>query len=141
MTSIPQTPDDIFNAPHSGGSLAAPPTLDTMDWGELSARCLGNAALIRRVVDAFHQCLDQELQQLYDASQRRDDVQLAHVAHRLKGSAANLGARRIEREAAEIERLAREQAWQQVTDHLARLPDERQLWNAAVDARFPPSGH
>lgn len=76
-------------------------------YDDLSSRCLGNVALIERVVSAFTNGAQNDLQVLRDAIHDEDLPLVGKTAHRIKGSAANVAAYRMSTYAATLERDAK----------------------------------
>jgi HPt (histidine-containing phosphotransfer) domain-containing protein len=77
------------------------------DREDLLARCLGKLEFAERVLAKFTSRFDLDLDQLEQALRSEDPETIAHVAHRLKGASANVGAGRLREKAAEIEESAR----------------------------------
>jgi two-component system sensor histidine kinase/response regulator len=67
----------------------------------------GGAPLVRLLIAAYLDHTPAELDDLADALARRDSPTVATKAHRLKGSAANIGAARLADRLAEIEAMGR----------------------------------
>ena len=65
----------------------------------------GAPGLVKKVTDLFLQDTPGQLADLRDSLQKGDSVRLVRVAHTLKGSAANLGAREMVRICAELQVL------------------------------------
>jgi CheY-like chemotaxis protein/HPt (histidine-containing phosphotransfer) domain-containing protein len=65
----------------------------------------GAPGLVKKITDLFLQDTPRQLADLWDSLQRGDSVGLVKVAHTLKGSADNLGARKMARICAELEVL------------------------------------
>jgi two-component system sensor histidine kinase/response regulator len=66
----------------------------------------GASGLVKKVTDMFLQDTPRQLADLRDSAQKGDSVRLTKVAHTLKGSAANLGAREMVRICAELQMVA-----------------------------------
>lgn len=79
---------DLRTPPHADSQV------DVFDRADLFDRCLGNEAfagkIVRKYLDRFPGDLE-ELKQAVDSEE-----QLEKCAHRLKGAAASVGARRLE---------------------------------------------
>lgn len=97
---------------------------DVLDLDRLRNRCMGNIALLERVLDQFHKRLPEELEELERALEQRDSEQVARVAHRIKGTSANVSAEGLQRAAAEIEDLGRTGCVTDVPTRLERLRSE-----------------
>jgi HPt (histidine-containing phosphotransfer) domain-containing protein len=81
----------------------------SLEWtvpAELLARCLGRLDRVQRVLDAYIAQLNDDLVQLDVELQAGNAVQVARLAHRIKGASANASAESIRAEAESIERLA-----------------------------------
>ena len=61
----------------------------------------------RELFDLFSEQSDLAVRELTSAVSRDDLAQVRYFAHRLKGSAANIGARALSRQAEELENVAR----------------------------------
>jgi signal transduction histidine kinase/DNA-binding response OmpR family regulator len=68
----------------------------------------GAPGLVKKVTDIFLEDTPRQLTDLRDSAQRGDCARLAKLAHTLKGSAANLGAREMVRVCAELEAFGRD---------------------------------
>jgi HPt (histidine-containing phosphotransfer) domain-containing protein len=99
-------------------------TADVFDLKELMARCLGNLDLVGRALAKFHSRLDGELSELERAAQSQDFDTLALVAHRLKGTAANMAAHALRDRAAGLEEAVRNRRVDEIAAHLEQLRSE-----------------
>jgi two-component system, sensor histidine kinase and response regulator len=84
-----------------GSSAVDPAALD----GLRGLEAAGAAGLVKKVTDLFLQDTPRQLADLRESVQNGDPVRLAKIAHSLKGSAANLGAREMVRICAELQLL------------------------------------
>lgn len=89
------------DCPHDPGSL------QIFDESDLLDRCLGNQSLAERIVQKFRLQLQLEIPSLEQAAQRADWENTGTLAHRLKGSAAAVGAPALLGCFSNVERLAR----------------------------------
>jgi HPt (histidine-containing phosphotransfer) domain-containing protein len=71
------------------------PALDAERLEELEALGERAVALVDRAIDNFAKGLPETLDELHDAAARDDLEQVRALAHRLRGSALNLGATRV----------------------------------------------
>src|SRR5689334_5017560 len=78
---------------------------DVLDLQSLHERCMGNLDLVERVLDKFETRLPEELAELERNLQGEDAAKISLVAHRIKGSCANVSALGLRNAAAEIEDL------------------------------------
>jgi HPt (histidine-containing phosphotransfer) domain-containing protein len=103
---------------------------DVLDIERLRNRCMGNIDLLQRVLDQFSKRLPEELAELERALELSDSEQVARIAHRIKGTSANVSAERLQHAAAEIESLSRMGC---VTDVPPRLDRLRHEWERYLD--------
>lgn len=89
------------------------------DLEELLDRCLGNVDIARRVMDRFESGFEEQMGQLQGHVEAGDAAAVAKIAHRLKGSAANVAAPALTHIAKTIEGLAR-------AENLADIPAQLQ---------------
>ena len=78
-----------------------------VDREQLAAATGGDEELMREILDIFAAGLPALVARIADAAESEDYPRLAAAAHELKGSAANVGAKRLARIAAEIESAAK----------------------------------
>jgi HPt (histidine-containing phosphotransfer) domain-containing protein len=78
-----------------------------LDIEGLCHRCMDNIDFVQRVLEKFEQHIPEELAELEQVLSLGDAERVARVAHRIKGTSANVSANRLERAAAEIEELGR----------------------------------
>jgi HPt (histidine-containing phosphotransfer) domain-containing protein len=95
-----------------------------LDWKGLCDRCLGNIDLVQRMLEKFEQRLPQELAELERALAQSDAEQVARVAHRIKGTSANLSAEGLERAAAAVEDSSRASCMADILQRLDCLHSE-----------------
>ena len=80
-----------------------------LDLDGLLARCGGSKLLAMKLLDKFCTRTPDELVELEETLTAGDAAELASLAHRLKGASATLSAESLRAEAADLERLAKEQ--------------------------------
>jgi len=104
-----------------------------LDEQEALARVGGDPELLREIAELFQLECPQALENLRDAINRGDAEGAGRVAHGLKGSASNFGARPAVEEALKIEHMAREgriretaSVYETLAEHLATLIQELQ---------------
>ncbi|MFL6024353.1 MAG: ATP-binding protein [Marmoricola sp.] len=101
-----------------------PAVLDPARLDELAEMGAEAAPLIQRAIDNFCAGAGDVLESLWRLWRERDAVALRADAHKLKGSAANLGAERVAAVALEVEVLAGEGTLSQVGPKLIELAGE-----------------
>ena len=84
----------------------------------------GQPELIPRLLHVFQAEAQKDIDGLEAALDAHDFTKVAMLAHRLKGSAATIGAEPMKIEAAQIERFGREGNPEQIQDHLSNLHRE-----------------
>ena len=92
-----------------------------LDFDQLLARCLGNLEFAQRVLARFQDSFGEDLTRLEQELSSGNAEQVAGLAHRMKGAAANVGAVALARAAASVEELARGCRLQEVTPRFGRL--------------------
>jgi HPt (histidine-containing phosphotransfer) domain-containing protein len=133
MTPSPKTPDTDRGIPACQQAPEPSPS-EVLDWQGLQTRCLGNLDFVQRVLDKFQQRLPVDLAELERMAELRDVEQIARVAHRIKGTSANVSAQGLCRAAAEIEDLSRAGC---VTDIPLRIAHLRREWERYLDCATP----
>jgi HPt (histidine-containing phosphotransfer) domain-containing protein len=79
-----------------------------IDFTSLLHRCMGNHDLAHRVVQKFLIQAEADTKEIQTAIQGQDSSKLRLVAHRLKGSAANVSAESVRGIASRLEVLGQE---------------------------------
>ena len=96
------------------------------DVRELEERCFGNSELVERILAQVETEVAHECQKLLNAVQQADRALLATAAHRLKGTAANIGATRIKNAVDSIEDASRDLApWSQLEKMFREVHEEQ----------------
>jgi HPt (histidine-containing phosphotransfer) domain-containing protein len=105
------------------------PTVESLevvfDLDALKSRCLGNLALVERVLASFATQLDADLGRLEMALAASDAAAFASVAHRIKGMSANVSARRLWEDASLAEERAVAQGVTDLPRHLEQMRVDR----------------
>lgn len=94
------------------------------DADDLMARCLGNLEFAEHILAMFQTRFGEDLGALDEVVARGDVESVVHLAHRLKGAAANAAAPGLKALAAEIEQLAHARNLQAIPTRLADLKEE-----------------
>lgn len=95
-----------------------------IDAQELIDRCMGNIDLAERVLAKLQSRFNDDLKELEDAIRTNNVKQVATIAHRLKGAASNVAAHDLQRSAAKIEELAREEKLGHLPAHLETMRNQ-----------------
>jgi HPt (histidine-containing phosphotransfer) domain-containing protein len=106
-----------------------------IDVRELLERCMGNIDLAERVLSKLESQFQADITELERAYSEKNDKRIASVAHRLKGSAANIAAHDLQKCAAEIEDLARQEIIEDLPAHFDKL---RAQWLRIKDSTASP---
>ncbi len=114
--------------------LVSSPDDRLVDIEALKSRCLGNAALLDRVLQTFTMQLDADLRQLQQAFSQGDANACARLSHRIKGMAANVEAKSLSRHAAVAEQYAREHCLHRLSEQLACMQQDRRRLLTSLSA-------
>ncbi len=116
----------------STGDESLPVLLDSadlpFDWDRFLARCLGNQAFAERILAKFFRLFSDDFAEIEQAQRTGDGESLARVAHRLKGSAANISAVRLRNVLATIEHHGRQHQLEALPPYLELLRSEWALF-------------
>ncbi len=122
----PSAPAPAVAAP----AVPGPPAV--FEQAEFTARMVGDQAAAREIVENFLQELPGQVRDLQAALNRSDAQAARHLAHRLKGGAANISAHAFRLAAGSVEKSARDG---QITQARAGLPElEREAARLATAA-------
>jgi Amt family ammonium transporter len=118
-------PDLSSSAPADSSTPAdTPAPAPPLDVQALAQRCSWNLDLAERLVGQFLKQLDETVQEIQRSIADEDAEDVARVAHRLKGTAANLSAKALAGAAARLEQAGRDRALQDAADSLDQLRKE-----------------
>jgi HPt (histidine-containing phosphotransfer) domain-containing protein len=106
-----------------------------IDVRELLDRCMGNIDLAERVLAKLQSQFLEDIAGLERALSKKDGKLVASIAHRLKGSSANVAAHDLQKCAAEIEELARNALLDDLPSHFAQLQTQ---WLRIKNATLSP---
>jgi signal transduction histidine kinase/DNA-binding response OmpR family regulator/HPt (histidine-containing phosphotransfer) domain-containing protein/HAMP domain-containing protein len=102
-----------------------------IDFPALLHRCMGRQDLARRLIKIFLAQASADVQELETAIREQDAPRLRMVAHRIKGSAANMSAEAVRESASRLEALGRD-------GNLAAAPElQAQLRAHLADVKDP----
>ncbi len=104
---------------HARGDRVRP-----IDPNKLLEDLCGQPELITRLLYVFQAETQKDIDGLEAALAAHDSCKVATLAHRLKGSAATIGAEPLRIEAAQIEGLGRQGNLRQAQDHMSDLHQE-----------------
>lgn len=93
---------------------------------DLLARCVGKKELVQKVLNAFIRQVHDDIPKLSSDLMTGDFEGAAKMAHRIKGSSANVAADSIRASAERIEQVAKDQQSQDIAPALAQLQED---WN------------
>ena len=91
---------------------------------------MGNIDLVQQVLKMFKERIPEEMHTIERALELQDTEEIAHVAHRVKGSSATMSADGLMRAAAAIEDAGREG---RVTDLPAGIEHLHDEWEKYLD--------
>jgi HPt (histidine-containing phosphotransfer) domain-containing protein len=95
-----------------------------IDFHGLLDRCMGNLELAERVLAKFEERFELDLLELERHLSGEDPQHVVSIAHRIKGSSANVSAEGLRQIAAEIEQLGRSQQYAEIPARMERLRHE-----------------
>jgi len=97
---------------------------DPIDLAMVMERCLNDRGFVRELLEIFQKQAEAELPKLRDAGESGDMSQLCGLAHKLKGSAANVSAFSLNRLFTELEKVAREGPANRVAGLISEVESE-----------------
>lgn len=115
------------------GGVVEPP----IDSQGLLRRCMGNTDFAARVLRRFAGQFGGDVDQLRSSLNESDAGSVARIAHRLKGTSANVSAMRLQAIAKEIEDLA---AAENLSEVSSRVDEMLDVWNELVAMLAPREG-
>jgi HPt (histidine-containing phosphotransfer) domain-containing protein len=101
------------------------PDQATLDLEALKARCMGNLALVERVLAKFTGQLDNDLDAFERAIETDNAEQAAQLAHRIKGTAGSVAAVHLYLNASLAEQRAQDRQVAELSSDLARMRNDR----------------
>jgi len=101
------------------------PDQATLDLEALKARCMGNLALVERVLAKFTGQLDNDLDAFERAIETDNAEQAAQLAHRIKGTAGSVAAGHLYLNASLAEQRAQDRQVAELSSDLARMRNDR----------------
>ena len=105
---------------------------------DLMARCMGRLDLVERVLKAFVCQVGEDICVLQSELSAGNSVEVARIAHRIKGSSANAAIEPIRKHAAAIEEFARADRRYDVADCCEQLlEDWREITGAIASIQQP----
>jgi HPt (histidine-containing phosphotransfer) domain-containing protein len=116
---------DIDSESTDGERKEAIANAEILDYDALINRCMGNLDFVNRVLTKFHERLPIDFREMEQAVARQDTQLVASVAHRIKGSVANISAKSLHIIAQEIEDMGRAGC---LDDIPARIEAFRKEW-------------
>lgn len=118
--------------------LATPPdsTDVVLDIDDLASRCMGKLELVERILTNLTPTLASEMDELQRVLLVEDRELTTTLSHRIKGTAANVGAKRMQHTACRLESLARQDAaWTELSEQFELLSVEHRRLSDEVARR------
>ena len=119
LAALPAPAEKAIERPTADNPASFPVDLET-----LQQRCMGNRKLASKALKIFETNVIKDIELLVDGMSRNDAKAVAASAHKIKGSAANVSAEQVRVIAANLEKLAKEDALAQATDSIDHLDRE-----------------
>lgn len=91
---------------------------------DLFARCMGSLDLVERVLNAFEERFEQDVNELEAALRDGQTPKVRQIAHRMKGGASNVAAVGLVRELTAVENQAASGQIECLPESLGRLRSE-----------------
>lgn len=111
----------VTNGLRAGNANALTDSSPPLDLERLERISRGKVSVQQRLLQIFLEATPKDLAALELAISDRDSTRVRHYAHRIKGSAANLGAVAMSAIAGELEEMARQQILEGATERLVSL--------------------
>ncbi len=91
------------------------------DYAALRRRCMGNNALVEKLILKFFDQLNNDMESLSLALSQSDIEKIVLIAHRMKGSSVNLSMKGVYKSAERLESLSRKGSYDMLADSFAEL--------------------
>lgn len=130
VTPLPKALPAVVENPVN--SETAPPTLDRAALDKF--RIPDEPGALDELIDLFVEDLPSRVADIEKAFESKDVAALKSAAHTLKGSASNLGARRLASQCARLEEVLRDMDWDAISGLVAQLGVELPSVLAAMSA-------
>ena len=130
VTPLPKALPAVVENPVN--SETAPPTLDRAALDKF--RIPDEPGALDELIDLFVEDLPSRVADIEKAFESKDVAALKSAAHTLKGSASNLGARRLASQCARLEEVLRDLDWEAISGLVAQLGVELPSVLAAMSA-------
>jgi HPt (histidine-containing phosphotransfer) domain-containing protein len=106
-----------------------------MDWPDLLERVMGNEDLAWRLLDIFIADLPSRIGKLRSAERDKKYKEMQAASHALKGTAANVGAKALQKAALALEKAAQSENADQVAFMLGIVEDHSRKFLEALPER------
>ena len=131
--SVSEIESTLANGSGSNSASEAANRPAVLELEQLRHRCLGNDQLVNQILGKIDRTLATELQRFRAALDQDDLDAAAALAHRLKGTAANIGAERFKLVAKNLEMWARQGEKTQLMKYFTELQQERDCLCAEIN--------
>jgi HPt (histidine-containing phosphotransfer) domain-containing protein len=112
------------NSLSGGERCSPPPSPSVLNLAALRDRCLGNESLVTQILSKLETAVRSEGDRIGAAWAAGDFSAVVAVAHRLKGTAGNVGAEALGQAAAQLELAARARETSATSQAIERLDAE-----------------
>ncbi|MDD8025135.1 MAG: PAS domain S-box protein [Acidobacteriota bacterium] len=120
-----------------GGEIPAAASPSVFDRPALTARLLGDADLVKAIIDGFLEDMPKQIQTLKGHVERHDAEAAGKQAHTIKGAAANAGGLALSAAAGEMERAGRAGGWEKIAALLSELEGQFERLRTAMREEKP----
>ena len=105
--NVSEQPACTSNTPLPASDIARPTDLPVLDIDDLRTRCREKPELMVNILNKFQALARVHMSECRDGADHNDTARVAYTAHTLKGSAANIGAKRLAGAASALEVAAK----------------------------------
>jgi HPt (histidine-containing phosphotransfer) domain-containing protein len=111
-------------------------SLVDLDWDQLNQLSEGNSEFELEILQMFAEDLPAYIKEIKNAVVSQDLITLKRVSHQIKGSSSNVGAKKIESLATNLETVGSENSWQFVTEIVAKLEDRLEVIQQLIEQKY-----
>ncbi|PSB02647.1 Hpt domain-containing protein [Merismopedia glauca] len=116
------------------------PSLDSsvvdIDWYQLSQLSEGNSEFELELLQMFTEDVPIYIEEIKTALANQDLVTLNRVAHQIKGSSGNVGAKKIESLAAELEKVSLDNSSELIREIILKLAEQLEVIKQLMNQKY-----
>jgi HPt (histidine-containing phosphotransfer) domain-containing protein len=107
-----------------------------LDWDQLNQLSEGNSEFELELLQMFTEDIPIYIEEIKNALVSQDLITLKRVSHQIKGSSSNIGAKKIESLAANLETVGSENTWELVTEVVAKLEEKLEVLQQLIEQKY-----